>query len=381
MKIRDFRLERFFAKYEFAAPYLMGSSDCESFTVREILALEPGAEELLHDLWLGYTESQGDPRLRAAISGLYARVGPEGILVHAGAEEAIFNFMNVTLQPGDHAIVQFPCYQSLFEVASAMGCEVSKWELKQGQHGWEVDLAALQQAVRDNTRVIVLNTPHNPTGYVLTREELETILGLARERQILVFADEVYKDLEYEQEAKLPPICDLYENAVSLGVMSKAYGLPGLRIGWIATQNRQLYEEMAAFKDYTTICNSAPGELLALIALRNREYLLERNMGIIKDNLALLDAFFARYPHLFTWNRPKAGPIAFPGLKVNRPLAEVAEDLIRKKGVMVVPGNMYGFYDSYFRVGYGRKNLGECLRRFEEYVNQELVPSIPGNGR
>lgn len=373
MKIRDFKIERFFAKYEFSAPYLMGSSDCESFTVQEILDLEPGSEEKLKKYWLGYTESQGDPELRKEIAKLYKKVDAEGILVHSGAEEAIFIFMNVSLKPGDHVIVQYPCYQSLFEVANAIGCEVTKWELKQGEKGWELDLEELKRAVKDNTKAIVINTPHNPTGYLLSQSEINEIIGIAREKNLRIFSDEVYRYLEYNTSDRIPSTCDLYENAVSLGVMSKSYGLPGLRIGWIATQSRGIYREMASFKDYTTICNSAPSEFLSLLALRHGDKILKREMEIIKNNLVLLDDFFGKYRDIFTWNRPKAGPIAFPKFNKDVNAEEIVEDMVAKKGVFYVPGSMYGFDVRYFRIGYGRKNLGDCLKLFEEYVRENLV--------
>lgn len=371
LKLKEFQLERFFAKYEFKAPYLMCCSDCEAFTVQEILDLEPGAESKFKAHWLGYTESKGSPELRKEISHLYSETGPEEILVHSGAEEAIFSFMHVALNPGDHVIVQFPCYQSLYEVVRANGCEISKWELQQGDNGWELDLDYLEQSIKGNTKAIVINSPHNPTGYLLSPGEFEAIIQIARKKNLLLFSDEVYKYLEYAERDRLPWACDVYENAVSLGVMSKSFGLPGLRIGWIATRNRDIFTAMAAFKDYTTICNSAPSEFLAGVALRNKKQVLERNLGIINSNLELLDDFFARYKPLFTWNRPKAGPIAFPKLNPERNVEEVCLDLLDKKGVLILPGNYYDFGDRYFRLGFGRKNLREVLGKFEEYIREQ----------
>ncbi len=373
MKLNEFKLERFFAKYEFKAPYLMCCSDCEAFTVQEILDLEPGAGNSLKAHWLGYTESQGSPALRTEISKLYSKVNPDEILVHSGAEEAIFSFMNVALNPGDHVIVQFPYYQSLYEVARAIGCEISEWKLQQGNRGWELDLDYLKQAIRGNTKAIVINSPHNPTGYLISHSEFEAVIEIAREKNLLLFSDEVYKYLEYAESDRLPWACDVYANAVSLGVMSKSFGLPGLRIGWVATRNREIYTAMAAFKDYTTICNSAPSEFLAEVALRNKKQVLERNLGLIKSNLELLDDFFLRYDSLFIWNRPKAGPIAFPKLNLDKNGEDICTDLVDKKGVLILPGTYYDFGDSYFRLGYGRKNLKACLERFEEYVKENLL--------
>lgn len=364
MRLPDFKLERYLDKYEFSAPYLLCCSDCETFTVSEILELEgEGALDALLNLRLGYTETRGNPDLRRAVAGLYRTVGPDQVLVASGAEEAIFIFMNVALRPGDHVIVQYPCYQSLLEVAKAVGCEVTKWVIKEGQNGWETDLDLLAAAVRENTRAIIVNSPHNPTGYLLTPGEMETIINIARRSDILLFADEVYRHLEYDAGGRREAACDLYENAVSLGVMSKTYGLAGLRIGWIATRNRDIYGRVAAFKDYTSICNSGPSEFLAALALNHRDRLVERNLGIIRDNLGVLDRFFAEHSDLFSWPRPKAGPIAFPSLKRGASADEFCADLVASKGVLLLPASCYDFGDRHFRIGYGRRSMPEGVEK------------------
>jgi len=284
MKLHTFELERFFAQYEFNAPYLLCCSDCESMSIAELLAMEPDAEQQFRNLHLGYTEAPGNPALRAEIASMYDNLSPEDILVHSGAEEAIFNFMNACLNKDDHVIVEFPCYQSLEEVARSIGCEVSRWHLQDVQETWKTDIRRLQDLIKDNTRAIIINSPHNPTGHVLSENELKQIIDLCRSRHIMLFADEVYKYLEYPPQSPVSWAADRYENAVSLGVMSKSFGLAGLRIGWIATRNRHIYEKMAAFKDYTSICNSAPSEFLALVALRNRREIVQRNQEIIGRN-------------------------------------------------------------------------------------------------
>ena len=164
MKIRDFGLEIFFGRYEFSAPYLLAQSDCESLSIRELLALEPGAQEDFLDTWLGYSENDGAPALREAVSGLYTQCGPENVLLHVGAQEAIFGALNVLVEPGEHVICQFPTYQSLYEVARAAGCELSLWPLHQGGDGWYCDLDELERLITPRTRLLVLNTPNNPTG-------------------------------------------------------------------------------------------------------------------------------------------------------------------------------------------------------------------------
>ncbi|MGG0277986.1 aminotransferase class I/II-fold pyridoxal phosphate-dependent enzyme [Bacillus rhizoplanae] len=372
MKLNDFKLEVYFNKHEFTAPYLLTQSDCESMTIEDLLNFESDAEEKFKKSWLGYTEVPGNPELREEIAKLYANVTADGILVHAGAQEAIFNYMNVLLEPGDHVVCQFPVYQSLYDVAPAIGCEVSKWELRQGEDGWTFDLDELKRLIKPNTKLIAINTPNNPTGYTLSLDEMTAIAEIARENDIYVFCDEVYKGLELDGN-RLPWFADIYENAVSLGVMSKAYGLSGLRIGWIGTQNKEIYDKMVRFKHYTSICSSAPGEFLAMVALRNGDKILQRNVKIIEENLAIADRFFAMYAHLFTNNKPKSGPIAFHKIKIEQPVEHFCEDLIAKKGVLLLPASIYDYQESYIRMGYGRKNFPDCLAKFEEYLIENIL--------
>jgi aspartate/methionine/tyrosine aminotransferase len=367
MQLSPFKLERYFAQYEFSTEYLLCSSDCESLSVADLLALEPGAEEAFHRHWLGYTESQGAPSLRREICRIYSGIEPEQILVHSGAEEAIFLFMHAALQPGDHVVIHWPCYQSLFEVARGIGCQVTRWEGRE-EKGWALDLDELKRILRTGTRAVVVNTPHNPTGYLMPPEDYQGLVDLASERGILLFSDEVYRELEYDPSDRLPSACDLSETAVSLGVMSKTYGLAGLRIGWVATRNADVYRRMAALKDYTTICNSAPSEFLAELALRHREQLAPRNLGIIADNLKVLDAFFTRQAERFAWVRPKAGPIAFPRL-LEGDVEGFCHELVTQAGVLLLPGTIYDDPRDHFRVGFGRKNLPQAVSRLEDFLS------------
>lgn len=368
MKINDFQLERFFAKYEFKAPYLLSSSDCESFSVNEILEMA-GDDTDMGDLWLGYTESLGDPELRGEIVDLYQNISSDEVIVTAGAEEAIFVFMNVALEEDDHVICMFPAYQSLFEIANSIGCEVSHWELKE-ENGWEPDLNELRDAIRPNTRAIIINTPHNPTGYLFSQKKLEEVIEVARKNDLYLFSDEVYKFLEHDEKDRLPSVCDHYEKGISLGVMSKSFGLAGLRIGWIATQDEELYREFASFKDYTSICNSAPSEYLAIRALQNKDKLVKRNLGIIEENMELLDQFFEKYDDLFEWQKPKAGSIAFPRLTIDEPIEEFCIKLVEETGVLLLPGNYYFAGDKNFRIGFGRKNMPEALSILDDYLEK-----------
>jgi aspartate/methionine/tyrosine aminotransferase len=189
-----------------------------------------------------------------------------------------------------------------------------------------------------------------------------------------VFSDEVYRESEYDPALRLPAGCDQGPHAVSLGVTSKTYGLAGLRIGWIATQNAEIYGRMAAIKDYTTICNSAPSEFLAELALRHRAALAARNVDIMKTNLDLLDGLFARHPDLFSWVRPRAGAIAFPKL-LEGDVGEFCDSLVRQAGVLLLPGSVYGDAGNHFRLGFGRRNVPQAVERLEDFlVKRGTVP-------
>jgi aspartate/methionine/tyrosine aminotransferase len=369
MQIPPFELERYFARYEFNVRYLLCSSDCESQSIQDLLALEPGAADRFQQHWLGYTESLGAPSLRQEISRIYTSIDAGQVLVHSGAQEAIFLFMQAALQPGDHVIVQWPSYQSLYEVAHSLGCEVTFWSVREDQ-GWAPDLDELKRSLQPNTRLIVINSPHNPTGFQMPAEMFQEINTLAQERGILLFSDEVYRESEYDPADRLPAACDVNPTAVSLGVASKTYGLAGLRIGWIATHNTQIYMRMSHLKDYTTICSSAPSEFLAELALRHREQLAARNVSIIRSNLTLLDGFFERHADQFTWVKPKAGSIAFPRLTGSE-VDAFCHDLVTRAGVLLLPGSVYGDEGNHFRLGFGRKNMPEALAVLEGFLRGE----------
>ncbi len=368
MNLPPFKLERYFAKYEFNTEFLLCSSDCEAMTVAELLVMEPGAAEKFQQTWLGYTESLGHPALRKEIARIYETIQPEEILVHTGAEEAIFLFMLAALKENDHIIVHAPHYQSLSEVAKGMGCMVSHWRARE-ENNWALDLDELRHLMRSSTKAIIINTPHNPTGYLMSKSDFEAVNKFAQENNLLLFCDEVYRESEYDPSLRLHAGADMGEHAVSLGVTSKTYGLAGLRIGWIATKNKTIYEKMAGLKDYTTICNSAPSEFLAEVALRNRQKLIARNVGIIKSNLEIVDDLFTRHSDLFDWVRPAAGSMGFPKLLKGN-IEDFCDDLVKKSGVLLLPGSMYEDSRNHFRIGLGRKNLPQAVERLDEFLKR-----------
>lgn len=369
MNLPPFKLERYFAKYEFNTEFLLCSSDCEAMSIADLLAFEDGAAEKFQNVWLGYTESQGSPALRREICKMYTTMQPENILVHSGAGEAIYLFMHAMLEEGDHIIVHSPSYQSLSEVAKGIGCQVSPWRARE-ENGWALDLDELRHLMRSSTKAVIINTPHNPTGYLMSRADFDELNKFVQEKKLILFSDEVYRESEYDSAARLPAACDYGDHAVSLGVTSKTYGLAGLRIGWIATKNKKIYDAMAGLKDYTTICNSAPSEFLAEVALRHREKLVQRNLGIIKDNLEVMDKFFTNHESRFTWVRPQAGSMGFPKL-LKGDVEDFCDDLVKKAGVLLLPGSMYDDSRNHFRLGSGRKNLPQAVERLEAYIQNK----------
>ena len=371
MQIRPFALERYFARHEFTAELLLCSSDVEPYALAELLALaDDEARALWGGLSLGYTEPPGHPQLRAEIAALYPGLEPDDVLVVAGAEEGVFGFAQAALGGGDHAIVVVPAYQSLFEVARAAGAEVSFAALEH-ERAWALDLENLRGLVRPETRAIVVNFPHNPTGAHIDRATLDGLVALAEEAGAYLLSDEVYRWLEHAPGALLPGAAELSPRAVSLGVMSKSFALPGLRIGWLACRDRDLLGRIAAIKDYTTICNSAPSEILALAALRRRDAVIARSRAIADPNLALLDEFFAR-SEAFEWVRPRGAAIGFPRLVADVAIDDFARELVEEEDVLILPGSIYEHPGNHFRIGFGRRNMPEALARLERFASARL---------
>lgn len=367
MRIAPFALERHFALHEFTAPHLLSSSDCDGLPLADVLSLaDDETRALWEDLRLGYTDSRGLPLLRAEIAKLYPGVSPDQIMVMV-PEEAIFVAMNALLKAGDHVVCAFPGYQSLYAVAESLGCEVTRWRPREDE-GWRFapeDLAAL---LRPDTKLLVVNFPHNPTGALPSAADHARILELARGCGARVFSDEMYRFLELDPAERLPSVCALDARAVSLFGMSKTFGLAGLRVGWLATRDADLYARLAELRDYTTICGAAPSELLAVMALRARDRLVAAHVARLKKNLAVLDEFFRRRPD-FSWTRPRAGTVALARLPAGTGADAFCARAVKDAGVMVLPSTVYGFGDAHIRLGYGRAAMPEALNRLESLPN------------
>jgi aspartate/methionine/tyrosine aminotransferase len=332
----------------------------------------PETRSLWDGLSLGYTESPGHPRLRSAVAGLYESITPSDVLA-AVPEEAIFIAMQALLQPGDHVIFTAPAYQSLHDVPAAIGCRVSPWALAARSGVWSLDLERLESLINPTTRMLVINFPNNPTGFLPSPADYDAIFKIAARNNLYVFSDEMYRLLESHPSRRLPAACDAYPLAVSLSGLSKTCGLPGLRAGWLACRQSVLVERFQVVKDYTTICASAPSEILALIALQNMDALLERSQGIIRANTAQAQDFFARHENLFEWYPPLGGSIAFPRWLGSLPIEVLCDRLVNERGVMLVPGHLFDHPGGFFRLGLGRACFPEALALLEDFLVKEKI--------
>ncbi len=366
MIISSFKLEHYFAKYEFNAKYLLSSSDCDGFSLNYVLSsAEHGELELWNSLTLGYTESEGHFLLREAISRHYNSIKPDDVFVLSPGE-ANYILMQTQLDPGDHLVCMRPSYQSLYQIAKDKGCVIHFWEPDDKGLFNPDDLAKL---VNEKTKLIVVNFPHNPTGYYPTREELNRVIEIASRHNTLLFSDEMYHKLVHNPALLNDSLCDLYDNTVSLWGMAKSFGLAGLRIGWVTSHNKKLLGMMKHFKDYLTICNSATSEVLSMIALNNSERFIEVNLQKIRANKQIFQAFVEKHTELFDYYiEPGAGSTAMVKVRLQEPALNYAEKIVKESGVMLVPSEMFEYGDQHFRIGFGRSSMKDALAAWEAVI-------------
>jgi aspartate/methionine/tyrosine aminotransferase len=371
----DFRLEVHFSRWEFVARHNLTASDAQTMTVSELLAL--GSDEdraAFDDLALGYVPTRGSKRLRAAIASTYATCGPEDVLAFAGAEEAMFWALQLLAEPGEHMVVTVPNYQALESVPRAAGIEVTGVLLDE-RDDWRLNVDAVEASLRPTTRVVAVNFPNNPTGAVPDAETFAALVELCEERGIRLFSDEVYRGLELDPARTVPQAADLSPTALSLNVLSKSYGLPGLRIGWLACRDHAVLERLERRKHYTSICNAGPSELLGAIALGAGARVHARNRAIIAENLPQFDAFFARHAELFEWAAPQGGCVAFPRYLGAEGVEEMCRELLERQSVVLLPASIYRsdlapVPEDRFRIGVGRRDPGPALAAFDAYLDR-----------
>lgn len=365
MIINPFKLERYFAKHEFTAKYLLSSSDCDGFPMKYILDC---ATEEEHRLWynleLGYTDSQGNELLRKIISNEYSTININEIAVLSPGE-ANFILMNTLLEAGDEVICLKPSYQSLFQVANDLKCYIKFWE--PNNYDWNYNIDDLEKLISNKTKLIIVNFPHNPTGFIPCKNDLFKIVDIARKYNIYLFSDEMYRLLIHNPSDEIPAICDIYEKGISLWGMAKTFGLAGLRIGWLATKDKSVIEKILTFKDYLTICNSATSEILSIIALQHKEMFINPNLQKIRNNIRIFEDY-CKQQDFFEFYNPKAGSTAFVKIKSKESALNFCDKLVESTGIMLVPSEMFDYGEKHVRIGFGRENFAEVLNVFDKNI-------------
>ena len=389
MQIAPFKLEQYFAKHEFTAKYMLSSSDCDGFSMEYVLKqASPQEMELWNTLTLGYTEGLGSMFLREAICKYYKKAKPENVMV-ASPGELSFILMNVLMHKGAHAVVISPAYQSLYQVLESLDCEVSYWKPKQEKAGassttdvsaagWNYDVEDLRKLVRKDTRLIIINFPHNPTGAYITPQQQEQIVEIARSCGAYIYSDEMYRELIVGDGVEtLPSVSDIYEKGVSLWGTAKSFGLAGLRTGWFVSQDRELLSKIHSFKDYLSICSSAPSEVLTTIALNHPEKFIVPNIEKIKSNIAFFKEAVesGKLPFVKNFVEPVAGSVSFVEIEPSKAeyllgwqpqtALEFSDAIVEKYGIMTVPAPMFEYPGNYLRIGFGRENFQQVLQILE----------------
>lgn len=373
----EFRLESYFGIWEFKARYHLTASDAQTLPLADLLAMADDADRRRWEsLSFGYIPSEGTRELREAIAQTYDTVQPDDVVAFAGAQEGLYCAMHALLTSADHAVVLVPNYQSMESVPRSI-CAVSGIALH-AENDWALDIGEVRAALRPNTRLVAVNFPNNPTGKIAGLRTFEELVALCREREIYLFSDEVYRGIERDDRKRLPQAADMYERALSLNVMSKAYGLPGLRVGWIACRDRDVLAAMVRLKHYLSICNSSPSEVLACVALKNADKILARNRDLTSENLRKLDAFFARHADMFEWYSPDGGCVAYPRYLGKDGVEHFCARLVDEAGVLLLPASLYrsellATPTDRFRVGYGRYGMEDALAAFEAFLHGRLV--------
>jgi aspartate/methionine/tyrosine aminotransferase len=373
----DFRLEVYLGKWEFSARHHLTASDPQTLTIQELLALGSDADrDAFTQLPLGYTPTWGTARLLRAIASTYETLESEHALTFAGAEEAMFWVLQELVGPGDHAIITVPNYQSMESVVLAAGAEASGIALNIDEGGF--DLRELVRLIRPNTRLVAVNFPNNPTGIVPPAQQFRELVSICDSRGITLFSDEVYRGIELDPQQTLPQASDLSASAVSLNVMSKAYGLPGLRIGWLASRNRSLLERLERRKHYTTICNAAPSEFLACMALENAASVQARIRSIIAANIPRFRTFFERWSDLFEWRPPAGGCVSYARYRGADGVERFCQRLLEEAGVVLLPASIFRsalveMPTDRFRIGIGRLDPEPALAAFDGYLRRASI--------
>lgn len=356
----EFSLERWFAQFEFVPGIRNLAASCPfSATTRELLELEETETTARYlELGLDYIENPGSEHLRRGIANLYTTLEPEHIRATSGASESLFLLIMAIVQPGDNIIVEDPSYGNIAGVAQARGAEVRRLSLKMEQN-WKPDPEQLSRLVDQKTRLIYLTHSHHPTGALLQEEDMQAIARIAERVGALFVSDEVFRLIALDG-VTAPSAIDVVKDTVVIADMTKPWGLGGLRVGWVASRDPELLQQISGARDYSTLCGSAPGEFLAQVALRHVEQVMAPRLGAARINLQRLTDAIASSRRPIHWLPPQAGYTAF--LQLPFRAEPFCRYLAEEKRILLVPGYVYGKeYEQFMRIGYGSNT-----EKFEE---------------
>ncbi len=364
MHIDTFKMERMQSTWENVVDYNLSESGVHPLTLKELLT--PAEIEDLARIELGYTQTNGTLPLREAIARLYPGLGLEQVLTTAGSSEANFLLIWSLIEPGDEVLFELPNYMQMAGLLRAFGARVKTFRLRE-ELGWQPDLDEIKALLTPKTKMIVLTNPNNPTGAVLDPGVMKGLVDLAAGVGAWILADEVYQGAELSGRTT-PSFWGMADKVLVVSGLSKAYGLPGLRVGWIVGPE-EVVKRTWPYHDYTTISPSALSDRLAALVLSpaTRERILARTRGILNANLPVLTSWLAGHGGLFSFRPPQAGAICFARYGLKAGSTELVERLIREKSVLLVPGDHFET-DGYLRFGYGPEAgyLRRALARVDE---------------
>ena len=368
MKLEPFEMERTQSTWENIVRYNLSESGVHPVPLEELVS-DPMDRDALLKLELGYSQSNGTPELRSLIASMYPGAGEQNVIVTTGTSEANFLASWVLTEPGDEVVMMTPNYMQLWGLVRGFGADVKRFNLIE-ELEWAPDLDQLEASVSPKTKLVAICNPNNPTGAILTEAEMTRIVEAARRVGAWVLADEVYRGAEISGKTT-ESFWGKYDKMIITSGLSKAYGLPGLRIGWIVS-NPELVAKAWSYHDYTTIGPSAASDLLARVALRpeNREKLYSRTRKIIKANYSVISDWIARQGTLFSVIPPKAGAIAYLRYSLDANSFDLIERLRKEKSVLIVPGDHF-FMDRHLRIGFGSQpeRLREALDLISDFIS------------
>ena len=370
MKIKPFAVEEWMNAWEVGAKYNIAETCVDSISMNELFELTgEDKTEFLNRLCarrLSYGDIEGLPEFRKGVCGLYKTLNIENIVPTHGASGANHHVFYSLISPGDRVVSIMPTYQQLYSIPESYGADVQILHLSKGNN-YLPDLEKLRRLVTPKTKMICINNPNNPTGALMSEQMLREIVEIARSADAWILCDEVYRHLSQE-DGWCPSIVDLYEKGISVSSMSKVFSLAGLRLGWIATHDMSVVKSCLSHRDYNLVSCGVFDEMLAAVALKHRDKLLERSRKIVRENLQILDDWVGSEPHV-SYVKPKAGTTALVYYDLDISSYEFCEEMYKKTGAFVTPGDCFEVPHS-MRIGYayGKQDLIDGLKAISEYI-------------